>query len=53
MNNYTIEQLQNLKICSGCKKAVYVETKKICEKCMNRGKEVRTRKRSNDEKFGS
>lgn len=38
MEMYTDEQLQTLTLCSGCKKAYYMENKKICEKCNDRGK---------------
>jgi hypothetical protein len=38
METYTDEQLQTLTLCSGCKKAHYMENKKICEKCNDRGK---------------
>ena len=37
METYTDEQLQKLTLCSGCKKAYYMESK-ICEKCNDRGK---------------
>lgn len=38
METYTDEQLQTLTLCSGCKKAYYMENKRICEKCNDRGK---------------
>ena len=38
LNDYTDEQLETLSICSGCKKVVYLDGKKTCEKCSARGK---------------
>ena len=40
MAEYSKEQLEKLVICSGCKKAVYLENKTRCNKCINRKKNV-------------
>lgn len=41
MNMYTDTQLGSLTICTGCKKAYYLENQKICDVCKNRSKVVR------------
>lgn len=41
MNMYTDTQLESLTICTGCKKAYYLENRKICDVCKSRSKVVR------------
>ena len=41
MNMYTDTQLESLTICTGCKKAYYLENQKICDVCKSRSKVVR------------
>lgn len=41
-SHYTAEMMDNLSICSGCKKSYYLtDDRKICEGCKDRGKETR------------
>ena len=44
MNMYNDNQLKSLTICTGCKKAYYLENQKICNGCKNRCKDIRKQK---------
>ena len=44
MNMYNDNQLKSLTICTGCKKAYYLENQKICDGCKNRCKDIRKQK---------
>lgn len=47
MTDYSDEQMENMAICSGCKKAFYLENKKCCDKCKNRLKSLSIEKTAN------
>jgi hypothetical protein len=41
MEKYTKEMMNNLTLCSGCKKQYYKPNSATCDKCKNRGKKIR------------
>lgn len=46
MNDYTNEMLNNLTLCSGCKKMYYITEGRQCEKCNKRGEENRIKNKN-------
>ena len=49
MKDYTEDMLDNLTLCSGCKKYYYIVEGKICNLCKERGKKIR--EKNNKEKI--
>lgn len=47
MNDYTNVMLNNLTLCSGCKKMYYILEGKQCDKCIKRGEENRIKNKNN------
>lgn len=46
MNDYTDEMLNNLTLCSGCKKMYYMTEGRQCEKCNKRGEQNRIKNKN-------